>query len=394
MDYLRVIGLVTIVIIHSLNYFFSLPATNSISQDLQGLAINLFRYGRFVFMFVTGLVFFYTYNNKEIKIIRFFKRRLSNLVIPYVIWSAIYLFLSRSSNMVNWSDMSGFIRIWFYSLLNGNAFYHLYYIIVSIQFYVFFPFLLILFKPTHPRRCAGILLVSGFFLSIIYYYILESQGPIILSLVTGTPWEGITEWLLKYKNHMLFSYLPFYLLGGLFGLYLEECRKWISHHTSVILISFIVGVGTISSGYFYSSHYLGEPWNLTVSVFKPTFYIYSLAAIATLFWLSSLMERKGTLKKLISILSASSLGIYLMHPAVLFFLHTFYLWSNVIPEYLLVFLDPILAILICWLISYLLGCNKYTCFVIGKANNLHIQQRSWRSFVLKLKNSILANILK
>ncbi len=377
-DYLRVFGLITIVVIHSMGYFFSIPGTNPISHAFQGLAINMLRYGRFVFMFVTGLVFFYSYKDRELSVERFFKRRLKNLVIPYAVWTAIYLLLGSLSNMVTWSDPLGFVTLWLHSLINGNGFNHLYYIVVTIQFYIFLPLLLSMFKPSRRRFWAGILLAGGFFISIIYYYILETQGPNLLNLVAGTPWAGITGWLLKYKNHLLFSYLPFYLLGGFCGFHLDVCRKWISEHLCLIGIVLLFSAGIVIGEYFFFYRYLGQSWNLTVSVFKPSIYIYSLSIIAILFWLSSVMERRGSLKVFIKVLSANSLGIYLMHPAVLFLLHTFYLWNQAIPGYLLVVLDPLAAIAISCFITLLLGSNKYTRFIIGEAGSIRLQQLSWQ----------------
>ena len=372
-DYLRVFALITIVVIHSMGYFFSIPGGNPISHAFQGLAINMLRYGRFVFMFVTGLVFFYSYKDRELKVERFFKRRLKNLVIPYAIWTAVYLLLGSLSNMFSWSNPIGFVTLWLRSLLNGNAFYHLYYIVVTFQFYIFLPLLLSIFKPNRQRFWAGILLGGGFFLCIFYYYFLETKGPQILNLVAGTPWAGITDWMLRYKNHLLFSYLPFYLLGGFFGIHLDVCRKWISEHLSLIGPVLLLSTGIVIGEYFFFYRYLGQTWNLTVSVFKPSIYIYSLSIIAVIFWLSSIMESRGSLKVFIKILSANSLGIYLMHPAILFLLHSLY-WNLALPGYLLVILDPVAAIAISCFITLLFGSNKYTRFIIGEAGNTRLQR--------------------
>ena len=42
MDYFRAFGLISIVIIHSMAFFFSLPDANIVSHAFQGLAVNLF----------------------------------------------------------------------------------------------------------------------------------------------------------------------------------------------------------------------------------------------------------------------------------------------------------------------------------------------------------------
>ncbi|QGP92150.1 hypothetical protein MGLY_15080 [Neomoorella glycerini] len=50
--------------------------------------VNLLRFGRQIFMFITGLVLFYNYSGRKVNLHRFFSRRLKNLAIPYVIWTA------------------------------------------------------------------------------------------------------------------------------------------------------------------------------------------------------------------------------------------------------------------------------------------------------------------
>lgn len=378
-DILRVFGLITIVTIHSISFFVLLSGVNTLGHTLQELAVNLLRYGRYVFMFVTGMVLFYSYRERKINVRSFYKRRLQNLVIPYAIWTAVYLFISRSSGLVEWSGAAGFIAMWFANLLNGNAFYHLYYIVVTIQFYLLLPVLLPVFKPERPRRWAAVILVSGFLLYVLYHHVFELRGHSLLGLVDGTPWAGITGWVMQYNNRLLFSYLSFYLLGGLAGIYLEQFRDWVVRRQYLIGLGVLLSTGALIGEYLYFYRHLGQDWLLTISVFKPSIYIYSLLVIAAVFRLSLSMARRGTLQGLINILSANSLGIYLLHPAVLFLLHTYYFKVQDIPDYILVFIDSPAAIVISCLISLLISGNRYTYFIMGKAGNQSLPKLSWSS---------------
>jgi peptidoglycan/LPS O-acetylase OafA/YrhL len=371
-DYLRAFGLTSIVLIHSISYFFSLPDANLMGHVFQGLIVNLLRYGRFVFMFTTGLVFFYSYRDRVLDPRRFYRRRLKNLVIPYAVWTAIYLLLDRWSNMINWTGAVGFGIVWLQNLLSGNAFEHLYYIVVTIQFYLLLPFLLARVKLIRSRSrwapvfWAGIILASGLLISIVYFYGLEVQAPAITSLVAGKPWSGIVGWILMWNDRLVLSYLPFYLLGGLAGLYLTECRKWIADHYTLIGIGLLTSAAVVGGQYFHDFVHLGQAWDLTISVFKPSIYFYSLFVIAVLFRVSLTMNQHGSLLALVKVLSSNSLGIYLMHPAVLFFLHS-YVWNQAMPGYLLVVIDPLAAIAISCLITIGIGSNKYTRFIVGEA---------------------------
>jgi peptidoglycan/LPS O-acetylase OafA/YrhL len=386
-DYFRVFGLVSIVIIHSINFFLLVSETDTLEYTLQEISVNLLRYGRYIFMFATGMVLFYSYRDRDLNTEHFYKRRLHNLVIPYALWTAIYLFISRGSGLVEWSGAAGFFTVWCKNLLSGDAYYHLYYIVVTIQFYLLLPFFLVLLKPQRPRLWALIILISGFSLYMVYHHIFEIRGQSILELVAGTPWAGITGWVMQYNNRLLFSYLPFFLLGGLAGLYLEQFRDWIRKYQYLMGLGLLLCVAVVVGQYFYFYRHLGQAWLLTVSIFKPSIYLYSLMVIAVLFRLSLFLKSRGALQGLTSILSANSLGIYILHPAVLFLLHTFYYFLQGNPQKYLVFIDPLAAIVISCLISLLIGSNRYTHFILGKAGQLNLSPLRWSSWLGDTKNN-------
>jgi len=378
-DYLRVFGVISIVAIHSLGFFLSVPGNDAFER----LSVNLLRYGRFVFMFVTGLVLFYNYYERELNTWRFYKRRLRFLVLPYGIWTAFYILLYNWA-YINWSQPAGFAAAWWQYFLNGNACYHLYYILVAIQFYFFLPLIMLIFKPRRPRLWVAGILAGGLLLCAVCYFILETRGAGVNALAAGTPWAGFTGWVMQYKDRLLVSYLPFYLLGGLAGVYLEDCRQWLAEHRRLIWCGLFICTGLVVGEYFYFYRHLGQAWGLTISVFKPTIYLYAIAVIAVMFRLSLVMEQREILQGPVKILSANSLGIYLMHPAVLRLQHPFLMKVlPVFPGYFWVFIDSLVAVAVSCLISYLLSSNKYTCFIVGEAGNLRLQQQSFRSRFLE-----------
>ncbi|HUW64425.1 MAG TPA: acyltransferase [Spirochaetia bacterium] len=373
-DYLRVIGLISIVVIHAFGFYLSMPVSGQGARIFQELTVDLLRFGRYVFIFVTGVVLFYGYSGRKINLASFFNRRLKNIVIPYAVWTAIYLLIKYWAKMINWPNTAGFIATWAQNLLNGNGYSHLYYIIVSIQFYLFFPLLLVLFKPRRPRLAAGIILTGGLLLYGIYYFLLEAHASSVTAMVGGAPGAGILAWFMQYKDRILISYLPFYLLGGLVGMHLDAWRKWLQEHDILITAGMILSGGLVIGEYFYLYRHMGESWAMTVSVFNPSMYFYSLVIIVVLFRLAMVWERRKTMRSLVSLLAANSLGIYLVHPAVLYVVHS-YLWPyQYLPGSLLVILDLAVTIAASCLISHLLGRSRYTRFMIGEAGNLSRRQ--------------------
>jgi len=392
-DYLRVFGLIAIVCIHAFGFFLSMPAASAYTRIFQEINVNLLRFGRYAFMFVSGLVLFYSYNGYKLSTLHFYKRRFKNLVIPYAVWTAVYLLIKRWANMVSWPGLAGFSTLWLQNLINGNAYIHFYYILAAIQFYLFFPLLIPIFKPRQPRLWAKIILVGGFLLYTFYYYFLEIRGADVTNLVAGTSWEAVTSLVLQYKDRLLFSYLPFYFLGGLAGLYLEEWRKWLAGRRNLIFGGLILSAGLVCGEYFYFYRHLGQEWELTISVFKPSIYLYSLVVIVILSWLSLVLERRGFMRSLITILAANSLGIYLIHPAVLFIFHSF-LWGQLkfLGSFVFI-LDPAAAIAVSCLVSLVLGGNQYTRFIVGEAGNLRDNRLFWLNLFHRISIRRLADIV-
>ncbi|NTW06058.1 MAG: acyltransferase, partial [Peptococcaceae bacterium] len=372
-DYLRVFGLITIVIIHSIGFYHSIPELGLINHHIQGFLMNIMRYGRFVFMFVTGLVFFYNYQNKKISLPRFYKRRFNNLVLPYIIWTAIYLCLASTSELVAWDGLAGFIALWWQNIFSGNGFYHLYYIIVSIEFYLIFPFLLYIFKPVKKSLWITGIFIFGLALSFFYHYILENRFYMLLNLFDLSGWKIFITWLFERKNYLLFSYLPYYLMGGLAGLYWNETRRWVENHKKLIIFLFVTCLLMVGGDYLYSYLVLAVSYNLSASIFRPSMYLYSFTAIGFFLVVASAMERKGNFGSVIKILSGNSFGIYLIHPVVLFYLHTLYYWLN-ISLLATIVIDPILAVILSCLLSQLIGSSKYTGYMVGSFGNRNFKK--------------------
>lgn len=380
-DYLRVFGLIAIVYIHALGFFLAMTDAKTYSYIIQELSVNLLRFGRYVFMFVTGLVLFCRYNSSKPDTLQFYRRRFVNLVIPYAVWTAVYLLVQRWAEMVSWIGLAGFSALWLKNLIDGNAFFHIYYILVAIQFYLFFPLFTLIFKPLNPLRWVKIILAGGLLLSGSYYYLLEIQGANVAAMVAGTRLEAVTAMVLQYKDRLLFSYLAFYFLGGLAGLYFNEWRIWLARQRNLIFCGLVLSAGLVCGEYFYFYQHLGRNWEMTISVFKPSIFLYSIAIILVLSRLALALERRGFMRSIITVLAANSLGIYLIHPAVLFVFHSFFWGYLELLGPLVFILDPAAAIAVSCLISLLLGGNQYTRFFVGEAGNLRLGNMGSTAFL-------------
>ena len=90
------------------------------------------------FIFISGLTLAYSYKEPKINnIYLFYKKRFINVVIPYVIWTLIYYLVYII--LYNY-EIS--LKFFLERLINGSMTYHLYFIIIIIQFYILFPMFL------------------------------------------------------------------------------------------------------------------------------------------------------------------------------------------------------------------------------------------------------------
>lgn len=381
-DYLRAFFLGAVVTIHGLGYFLEIPLSDPVGRSLQELGVNLLRFARQGFMFVTGVVLFYSYRGRRLETGGFFRRRLRNLVLPYMVWTAVYLLVKESSGMVDFRGLGEFALLWGCNVLSGEGFYHLYYIVVAIQFYFLFP-LLLRIRLRDPARLAKIVIALGLVLCGIYHYALEVGGAVTMAWASGTAFEGVLRWLAFWKDRLLLSYLPYYLLGGLAGTYLEQWREWVMKNGGAIKRCAVALMGVLVLEYVVFRVIMGGSWAHTISVFKPSIYLYSFAVIAWVYRIGlkaaggfrpRVSEADGSSPSVtagvIRSLAANSLGIYLVHPAVYYFTHTHLVQVTRAPWPILCVTDVAFVLVLSWAISVTLSFFPHTGFIVGEAGDL------------------------
>ena len=221
-DAMRPLKQFAVISTHAL--LFLVPAT--LTQ--QNLLIGT-HFSREAFLFVSACMLTYSYRNLDhFNLAHYWKRRWWSVGVPYFTWTAIYFVYLNTFTLkgmlpnYQWSSTpfwswESLRHLW---LLTSQGFYHLYYLLVILQFYVVFPFLLRLahrFRKYHGRILIAIAVLhsvyAAAFLSI--YNFLTS-----IHLLPHGP-SGF------WQSRLFLSYLPF-LVGGLFvALRLDEFHEWV-----------------------------------------------------------------------------------------------------------------------------------------------------------------------
>jgi len=171
---------------------------------------NIFmKFGTPTFILLSSFVLFYSYYNRPLTaglIGSFYKKRLLYIIIPYIVFSVFYFVLRRNGAGLDIFTPDALALFW-KQLRTGTAYWHLYFVFISIQFYLMFPILLWLTKKW--LGLVHFLIPIGF--AVQWGFILLLNNKIITVSNKGS-------WSL--------SYFSFYLAGAALGIYYPKIKSW------------------------------------------------------------------------------------------------------------------------------------------------------------------------
>src|SRR5215467_5712351 len=119
LDRLRVITALSVVAVHVLA-LSAVRGRMPLTVQVENALVTTFHFTREVFLFVTAMALVYTYLSKPFDRSRFWKRRGTAVLLPYVFWSVLYVALSAPL-----SAPLLFLRTLLWDLLTGSASYQL-----------------------------------------------------------------------------------------------------------------------------------------------------------------------------------------------------------------------------------------------------------------------------
>ncbi|MEK8126795.1 acyltransferase [Paenibacillus filicis] len=294
LDIVRAIAILAVLAIHNSSDAIGELSLGSGSQTLYVIINKLNNFAVPVFLLLSGLVLFYRYQGdfSGKQAFSFYVKRVRQVLIPYVAWSLFYylyyqwLFL-RPDLKLDWAA--------FWELLPwADAWYHLYFMVIIVQFYLLFPLLMWLCRWSWFRRWLGWIGLAVQVAFYSYHYWVE-------------PFEHMAS--------LCFNYFSVFALGGWIGLHYASFSAWLRRRFAVVLTA------TVAAGAAFTSIFLAEgrvELQVNPYVYQALFFGYAALVSLTLIRIGQLVvERWKTLSKMLFALGSVSFGIYLMHPAVL-----------------------------------------------------------------------------
>jgi probable poly-beta-1,6-N-acetyl-D-glucosamine export protein len=293
-DLLRFIAIIAVVLIHSTADATVEPAEGSLSQIMFYAMNRASQFAVPLFIMISGMVLFYRYEEgwSLRTALDFYRKRILSVAVPYLIWMFLYELFYQ------WV-YDGQVEVKFGEFLEklpwADVGYHLYFMIIILQFYLLFPILMSAvnrwpFLRKHMATIA-IALHGGFYMYKFYFADLK-HGPSLFA-----------------------TYIGYFLIGGFIGLYYDKIRNW-KPGVSLGFGLLAVLAGGAFTGFFLASRYkhlyAHNNW------YELTTFIYVTSLFLFLLWLGRLVFMKRTaLNRVIAVIGASSFGIYLVHPALL-----------------------------------------------------------------------------
>lgn len=220
-EVLRGFTFLAVVLQHAIAHYYPLSETKLADGVVMGILLLLSKFAVPAFIFMTGLVLFYSYE-REVSYGSFLKKRFSDIVLPYLLWALLYAYEFQGWNLFQEGAISALGLL----MVTGKASYHLWYIVMIVQLYLLFPLLLKLMKRiTLPSAKVSGLIVVG--LGVLYIGLMYAKGTIYQ---TALKWDIpiLTEWFTIYLDRNALMFLFYFLFGAYAGLYVEQWRLWLT----------------------------------------------------------------------------------------------------------------------------------------------------------------------
>jgi peptidoglycan/LPS O-acetylase OafA/YrhL len=278
--------------------------------------LNIFnRFGTTTFIFLSAFVLFYRYFHQRLSqksLLGFYRRRLLYILIPYLSFSLIYyviqIYYSYGETWQQFFQYASFIDFVHKAAL-GEAFYHLYFVFINVQFYLLFPLLLLLLQcfPSLTKHLIwiGLVLQWGFIIYNNYSLHIEDKGQLAI------------------------SYFSNYFLGAYFGIYYSSLTDWIvvtrkklqASKTALWLLLWIVWIAASLADVYlwYMARKVGMSFHPLI--YELVWNCQTITAALVLLQASSFLYRKlrPRILNILMHLGVVSFGMYFIHAGVLFY---------------------------------------------------------------------------
>ncbi len=284
-DYLRAIACISVVLVHLTGVYLYLDTTGTVMKTFFLCINRALIFAVPAFIFISGFVLAYNYRDKEFAFFPFIKKRTKYLLVPYFFWTCFYYVVFVSQKIYQFS-----LTVFLQKLFLGDMVYHLYFVLIILQFYFLFGIINWLFKRFSSHLLLAVMLVINLlFMKYVHF---------------------------QYVDRFFLQYLCFFVLGVYFATNYSLIKEKICYYKYGLAVGYVLMTALIAQQYYHNIMLQNA-----YDVFRNNLYWlgYSLLAILFYYFLALLILRSpySGLKKFLYKISEGSYYIYLSHPFVL-----------------------------------------------------------------------------
>jgi peptidoglycan/LPS O-acetylase OafA/YrhL len=376
-DAMRPIKQTAVISTHALIYFAPL-STSLVASGM----LTLTHFSRDAFLFVSACMLAYSYRDStKVDLARYWKRRFMAVGLVYLVWSVIYFPVAGLKDSTSFPyyrlpmsaifSMSG-LHNFLFALATG--YYHLYFLLVLLEFYVLFPWIF-MFLRRHANLRILILIAS-------------LAWQVVFPMVIRRGWLGFVV-TSKVETRLVFSY-PLYLIGGVIAaFYLERFHDWVVRHQRALLIATaVVGAVPLVLDY-YAEHGIHMPLLLVPggNPFAAAVIPYDVGAIILVYLFGVYLvspKRSARTRAVVASGSEAAYGIYVSQVVWILWFQRWGQQFNLlhsVPWIVTTLCAVVFTYLVGWLFSALVARTPLARAVVGRSQQPWHTLFWWRHHV-------------
>ncbi len=346
LDWLRAIACLMVFFVHAAEAYYSNDYTFSFTSDTARWSVLVFQ--SLVRSSVPLFLMASSYLLVPLKTdtFTFFKKRFKRVVIPLLVFLALYAVLPTFWGAQTWSQAWVELRHAYITFPVAGS--HLWFLYMLIGIYLIMP-VLSPWLVNISKKEEQVFLLIWLFTSTFY-----RLRPMLGGAIFGECWWGVNATFYYVSGFVGYVILAHYIRTWIHW----DKRKIISICAPLFALTFVI---LLASGAYYSTRCttpaeLERDWQFLSIV--PVFMSFAAFMLIKAITSSGKFYEKVILK-----ISSASYGMYLMHMLIL--PHYFKLFSPHMPEYFGIPLITVATYLTSFLISHLIGKLPFGKYVVG-----------------------------